>query len=54
MSVGVLIPYLFCLQGLPFISYSLFHTFIKEIPGLGPLWFVTIIMLCYLTIPLLQ
>lgn len=42
------------LQGLLFINWSFFSNFITEVTNLGQLWFTTIIMLCYLLVPLLQ
>ena len=48
------IMYLFNLHGLLFLNWRFFSKFIQEIPNLGHLWFTTIIMLCYLIVPLLQ
>ena len=42
------------LQGLVFLNGGVFSKWINEIDVLGPLWFCTIIMLCYLLVPLLQ
>lgn len=42
------------LQGLLFINWSFFSNFITEVTNLGQLWFTTIIMLCYLLVPILQ
>lgn len=52
VSFTQVIPYFFCAQGLPFICYKLFSSFIREIPQLGPLWFATVIMICYALVPL--
>jgi peptidoglycan/LPS O-acetylase OafA/YrhL len=41
------------LHGLGFLWPGLYRYF-HEIPVLGPLWFLTVIMLCYCMIPLLQ
>lgn len=46
--------YLLNLQGLLFINWKWFGQFFREIPNLGPLWFTTIIMLCYSLVPLFQ
>lgn len=48
------ITYLLNMQGLLFINWNLFGKFISEISNLGPLWFTTIIMLCYALVPLFQ
>lgn len=53
-DVVTIFAYLFNLQGLLFLNWSFFSAFITEITNLGPLWFATIIMLCYLLIPVLQ
>ncbi len=53
-DVVTVFAYLFNLQGLLFLNWSFFSKFITEITNLGPLWFATIIMLCYLLIPVLQ
>jgi peptidoglycan/LPS O-acetylase OafA/YrhL len=53
-SVITGVSYLFNLQGLLFLNWSFFSKFIKEIESLGHLWFTTIIMFCYLFVPLLQ
>lgn len=48
------VPYFLNLHGLNFISWRLFSNYIDEIPNLGPLWFTTIIMICYSLIPVFQ
>ena len=53
-SINSIIAYCFDLEGLLFLNWNLVSMVFKEIPGLGPLWFTTIIMLCYLMIPLFQ
>ena len=45
--------YLFNLQGLGFLHYKFYHVF-TEVLVLGPLWFITVIMLCYCLVPLFQ
>ena len=49
-----LIAYLLNLQGLLFINWGFFSKFIHEISILGPLWFATLIMICYCLVPILQ
>lgn len=53
VSVPSVFAYLFNLEGLLFLNYSFANVF-SEIPSLGPLWFTTIIMLCYLLVPMLE
>jgi len=53
-SINSIIAYCFDLEGLLFLNWNLVRILFKEIPSLGPLWFTTIIMLCYLMVPLLQ
>ena len=53
ISVSSIVAYSLDLEGLLFINWKLSEIF-SEIPGLGHLWFTTIIMLCYLLVPLLQ
>lgn len=53
ISVSSIVAYSLDLEGLLFFNWKLSVIF-SEIPGLGHLWFTTIIMLCYLLIPLLQ
>ena len=54
VSIPTVIAYLFDLEGLLFLNWSFVSRFFNQIDSLGPLWFTTIIMLCYLLIPLLQ
>ena len=53
-SVNSVIAYCFDLEGFLFLNWNLVSMIFKEISSLGPLWFTTIIMLCYLMIPMLQ
>lgn len=53
-SPSTVIAYLLNLQGLLFVNWDLFGRFFSEAPNLGPLWFTTIIMICYLFVPLFQ
>ena len=48
------ISYIFNLQGILFINWDFFRNYVTEITNLGPLWFMTIIMICYLMLPLIQ
>ena len=54
IPVTTLMVYLLNLQGLLFVSSDFFGKFFSAIPNLGPLWFTTIIMICYLLLPLFQ
>lgn len=45
--------YLLNLQGLGFIISGFYRHF-SEIAAIGPLWFITVIMLCYCLVPVLQ
>lgn len=54
ISLGTFLAYAIDLEGLLFINWNLFSVFFQEILSLGPLWFTTIIMLCYLLVPLLH
>lgn len=45
--------YLLNLQGLGFLVPG-FYRYFSEITALGPLWFITVIMLCYCLVPVLQ
>ena len=54
VSLNQLILYLFDLEGLLMTSWKIVNPIVSGIPGLGPLWFTTVIMLCYLLVPLLQ
>lgn len=47
------VTYLLNLQGLEFFVPG-FHNYFAAITVLGPLWFITVIMLCYCMIPVLQ
>ena len=49
ITINNIIAYCLDLEGLLFINYNL-QTFFQEIRSLGPLWFTTIIMLCYLLV----
>lgn len=50
-----IVAYLIDAEGLLFLNWDFVSSlFFKEIRSLGPLWFTTIIMLCYLLIPLFQ
>ena len=49
-----ILAYVFNLQGLLFLNWDFFCLLFEEIPNLGPLWFTTIIMICYLSLPFLQ
>lgn len=54
ISIQSVVAYSLDLEGLLFLNWSFFETLFSQITSLGPLWFTTIIMLCYLLIPLLQ
>lgn len=53
ISITSIIAYLLDVEGLKFLSQYLSCWF-SAIPDLGSLWFTTVIMLCYLLVPLLQ
>ena len=53
ISFNSIIAYSLDIEGLVFLNNSLSKIF-PEITGLGPLWFTTIILLCYLLVPILQ
>ena len=53
ISVNSIIAYCLDLEGILFLNWNLTFLF-REILSLGPLWFTTIIMLCYLLVPALQ
>ena len=53
-SINSIIAYCLDLEGLLFLNWNLVSMIFKEIPSLGPLWFTTIIMLCYLMVSLFQ
>ena len=50
-KISSFLIYLFNIQGLPWISDCFYF---DQIQGLAHTWFITIIMLCYLLIPVLQ
>lgn len=54
VSVTTIIAYCVDLEGLLFLNWTFVSQFFNQIDSLGPLWFTTIIMLCYLLVPLLQ
>ncbi|MBQ7133162.1 MAG: acyltransferase [Ruminococcus sp.] len=54
ISINSIIAYCLSLEGLLFIAGDISSMFFKYIPGLGHLWFITIIIICYLLIPVLQ
>ncbi len=53
VASSTIIAYCLDLEGLLFLG-GLFSSFFKSIPSLDPLWFTTVIMLCYLLVPILQ
>lgn len=53
ISLNSIVAYCLDLEGILFLNWNLTFLF-KEILSLGPLWFTTIIMICYLTVPLWQ
>ena len=54
VSLKTVLLYCFDLEGLLMTSWRLVDSIFSGIPGLGPMWFTTVIMLCYLIVPLLQ
>ena len=52
VSVNSIIAYCLDLEGILFLNWNLTFLF-REILTLGPLWFTTIIMICYLLVPAL-
>ena len=54
IDITTVMVYLLDLEGLVFISWKWFSKIMVEVPSLGPLWFTTVIMLCYLLIPILS
>jgi peptidoglycan/LPS O-acetylase OafA/YrhL len=54
ISASTVIAYLFDVEGLLFLNQQFFSKFFFSIGSLGPLWFTTVIMLCYLLVPILQ
>lgn len=53
-SLLIYAAYFLNLQGLLFINRKWFSQFFSAIPNLAPLWFITVIMLCYSMVPLFQ
>ncbi len=53
-SIETVFCYIFNLQGLAFISWDLFDRFFVQISNLGPLWFASVILLCYCMLPSLH
>lgn len=51
---SIILIYLTNLQGLLFINSRWFGKWIDTIESMDPLWFCTIIMICYGLIPVLQ
>lgn len=54
MGFGEILIYLFNLQGLSFLGILPDDVKLPCVDGLGHLWFVTVIFICYLLIPLFQ
>lgn len=54
VSVSTIVVYMLDLEGLTFLNGRFFGGLFSEISALVPLWFTTVIMLCYLLVPLLQ
>ena len=54
VSANSVIAYCIDAEGLLFISRYLFGKLFEAIPTLDTLWFTTVIMICYLMVPLLQ
>ena len=54
ISIGSIIAYCTDLEGFLFIKGDAVPALFEEIPSLGPLWFTTVIMICYLFVPLIQ
>lgn len=54
VSIPSVIAYLTDMEGLLFLNWKFFSHFFSEVTSLGPLWFTTVIMLCYLFVPLMQ
>lgn len=52
ISIYQILIYLFDLQGLNFIISTNYFR-LSELPATGPLWFITIIMLCYIIVAIL-
>ncbi len=53
-SILTIFIYIFNLQGLSFLSWNIFGKIGAGIENLDPLWFSTMIIICYLCVPLLQ
>lgn len=54
ISIWSIIAYMIDMEGLLFLNWNFFGFFFSEITSLGALWFTTVIMLCYLLVPVLQ
>lgn len=54
VDFNTVIIYLIDAEGIMFLNWRLANRLFTEILSLGPLWFTTIIMLCYLLVPLLS
>lgn len=54
LSIQSIVAYCLDLEGLLFLNWNVVTSFFSEISSLGPLWFTTVIMLCYLLVPLLS
>lgn len=54
ISINSIVAYCLDLEGLLFLNWQIVSVFFKEVTSLGPLWFTTIIMICYLLVPILQ
>ena len=53
-SFATILCYLFNLQGLALVAWDLFNSCFVQIQNLGPLWFASVIMLCYCILPLFE
>ena len=53
-SLKTILTYVFNLQGLYFIDGTYLSRFLSGIGNLGPLWFLTCLMICYFLLPILQ
>jgi len=49
-----IVIYCLDLEGISFLNYNLGNYLFDEVTNLGPLWFTTIIMICYMLVPILQ
>ena len=54
ISFSTIVAYMMDAEGLLFLNWGFFANIFNEINSLGPLWFTTIIMLCYLLVPIWQ